>query len=416
MSFLKIVDVIANAGRSRQGGPTSLARNKKYDKNTHRFPIDVGSFGQGHYILININTQKKTQFRRDLSGDDPTVIANLNLLQRRRGATNLGQSITQLSRTGTAQSLGTAAQSLGTAVSGALSSVSGIVGPLISSIPGGNATAQNVLNTTGDFVGGFSKETLSSFGSLNGGFLRTIQRSTDTIAIYMPDTLSFSYTQGYSNPSLSSSLITMGGAAASSMLDSPGAGGANISNMFLQAVGNAFGPVGQALFTAGAGIVQNPMIEVIYSSPSLRKFQFSFMFYPRSEAEALQVQEIIQKLRFHQAPEIKRSSGGFFLIPPSEFDIKFMYNGYENPNIDRISTCVLEDINVNYVGGPGGFAAYEVQGENVPRLGKTGMPYAIALSLQFMETQIITKEFYKGALDERVEIESAPFTDQTFVT
>jgi hypothetical protein len=241
---------------------------------------------------------------------------------------------------------------------------------------------------------------LNSIGSLDGGFLRTIRRSTDTIAIYMPDTLSFSYEQKYSNPSLSSDMLMKGAAAASSVLDSPSEGGGNIANILTRTALGAFGETGRALFSAGAGLVQNPMIEVIYSSPALRKFQFSFMFYPRSEAEALQVQKIIEKLRFHQAPEIKSSSGGFFLVPPSEFDIKFMYNGYENPNIDKISTCVLENINVNYVGGPGGFSAYEVQGENVPRLGKTGMPLAIAMSLSFMETQIITKEYYRGRLPE----------------
>jgi hypothetical protein len=408
MSFLKIVDIVANAGRNRLGGPTSLAGNRKYDKDTHRFPIDVGSFDKGHYLLININTQKRTQFKSNLSGDDPTVIANLKDLQKRRGATNIGQTKTAVGGTaiaaGITQSVvqfGQAGASFASSTAtqfGIPTSISGIAGSI-----GGSAVqqaTQNTLGATGDFVGGFSKEILNSIGSLDGGFLRTIQRSTDTIAIYMPDTLSFSYAQGYSNPSLSSDMLMKGAAAASSVLDSPSEGGGNIANILTRTALGAFGETGRALFAAGAGLVQNPMIEVIYSSPALRKFQFSFMFYPRSEAEALQVQKIIEKLRFHQAPEIKSSSGGFFLVPPSEFDIKFMYNGYENPNIDKVSTCVLENINVNYVGGPGGFSAYEVQGENVPRLGKTGMPLAIAMSLSFMETQIITKEYYRGNSSE----------------
>lgn len=402
MSFLKIVDIVANAGRNRVGGPTSLSGNRKYDKDTHRFPIDVGSFDKGHYLLININTQRRSQFKSNLSGDDPTVIANLKDLQKRRGATNFGQSLTQVGSTGLSQGVVQIGQQAGGVIASAASTAATSLTNIAGSIGGSGVqqATQNTLGATGDFVGGFSKEVLNSIGSLDGGFLRTIQRSTDTIAIYMPDTLSFSYAQGYSNPSLSSNMLMKGAAAASSVLDSPSEGGGNIANILTRTALGAFGDTGRALFAAGAGLVQNPMIEVIYSSPALRKFQFSFMFYPRSEVEAIQVQKIIEKLRFHQAPEIKSSSGGFFLVPPSEFDIKFMYNGYENPNIDKISTCVLENINVNYVGGPGGFAAYEVQGENVPRLGKTGMPLAIAMSLSFMETQIVTKEYYRGNSSE----------------
>jgi hypothetical protein len=97
-------------------------------------------------------------------------------------------------------------------------------------------------------------------------------------------------------------------------------------------------------------------------------------------------------LRFHQAPESQKSTNGYFLIPPSEFDIRFFYRGTENPNIQKIGVCVLESINVNYA--PNGFSAYEVP--NQPgRLGGTGMPVAIQLSLQFKETELRTKNSYK---------------------
>ena len=82
--------------------------------------------------------------------------------------------------------------------------------------------------------------------------------------------------------------------------------------------------------------------------------------------------------------------GGYFLVPPSEFDIKFYYNGTENENIPSISTCVLQTVDVDYA--PNGFAAYEVlEDKNVPKWGSTGMPVGIRLGLVFKETQIITK-------------------------
>jgi hypothetical protein len=117
------------------------------------------------------------------------------------------------------------------------------------------------------------------------------------------------------------------------------------------------------------------------------------MFYPRSQTEAKAVMKIIKKLKFHQAPEIASRTGGRFLIPPSEFDIEFFYNGSENPNIPKISTCVLESIDVDYA--PNGFSAYEVPGELVAAEGGTGMPTGIRMSIQFKETQIVTKEFLR---------------------
>jgi hypothetical protein len=120
------------------------------------------------------------------------------------------------------------------------------------------------------------------------------------------------------------------------------------------------------------------------------------MFYPRSEKEAKEVQSIIQRLRFHQAPEILSGSGGYFMVPPSEFDIEFHYNGEENPNISKISTCALTSISVDYA--PNGFRAYEVPGENSPILGSTGMPVGIRLNLTFQELEIMTKRNYETNL------------------
>jgi hypothetical protein len=131
---------------------------------------------------------------------------------------------------------------------------------------------------------------------------------------------------------------------------------------------------------------------MIYKSPAFRKFQFDFTFYPRDEREALEVQKIIKKFVFHQAPETYKGLGGSnsgFLVPPSEFDVQFYYNGAQNPNIPTVGTCILKNIQVNYA--PNGFTAYEIPGENAPALGRTGMPVSIQLSLSFQEVVILTK-------------------------
>jgi hypothetical protein len=210
----------------------------------------------------------------------------------------------------------------------------------------------------------------------------------------MPDTLRFTYGQSYRPLELGSGPLAAGAAFASSAYNTVKSNdGNNVSNFMLNIGAGLSGqPILKALATAATGLVNNPMLEVIYSSPRFREFSFNFMLYPRSEKEAIDVQNILSRFRFHQAPEIKDNTGGFFLIPPSEFDISFMYNGRPNPNIDKISTCVLTNISVDYA--PKGFQAYEVGGENDAQLGRTGMPIGIGLSLTFMETQILTKEYH----------------------
>jgi hypothetical protein len=387
--------VITNSNSNRLGGPSNLG-DSQYQSNTYRFPEDIGRYDKGHYILININEQKNTQFPGTQASDVPTVIQNTRELQARRGGlagiTNAagtfqaGVQLTQYLAGTAAQaaSQSTTVVNLGNSISGGLS----VVGTTLNNLVGGNVsgTVSGALSNAGEMIKGVRGDE----------FLRTIRRTTDTIALYMPDTLKFSYGQTYKNLELGGkvgSLVGAGAFAASTYNTLKGGDTTNIATFAAQGASElSNAPLFKALATSATGVVKNPMLEVIYSQPNLRQFSFSFMFYPRSEKEAEQVQNILARLRFHQAPEIKNNTGGFFLIPPSEFDISFMYNGKPNPNIDRVSTCVLTNIAIDYA--PKGFHAYEVGGENDPKMGRTGMPVGIGVTLSFLETQIITKEYY----------------------
>ena len=123
------------------------------------------------------------------------------------------------------------------------------------------------------------------------------------------------------------------------------------------------------------------------------------MFYPRDERESREVLDIIELLQFHQAPEILEGTYGRFLVPPSEFDIEFYYNGEVNKNIPTVSTCVLESIDVDYA--PNGFAAYETGNSNRPEKGGTGMPVGIRLDLGFKEVEILTKKYFAENVKDR---------------
>ncbi len=353
-----------------------------YSVDNKRYPIDLGATDKGHYMMFFINVQRRTQFEAnyDNSGPMPTVLANA---QKNNNNT----------------------------LTGALSNVGEKIKSVVSSSISGLVTnADNeYVNKASDVIG---QEINAGFGRLKeGNLFRSIKRTKDTIALYMPDTLNFNYQQSYSDVSLTDAFGIPGalaqGAAAGldAYNDYKATGRVNLQNMSPFAVaaltskfGGSQGPLFTALTSATGGVIaQNPQLELIYSKPQFRQFRFSFMFYPRSQREAREVIDIIEMFKYHQAPELLNGTYGRFLVPPSEFDIQFMYNGQENVNIPKVSTCVLTGLDINYA-PTGTFAAYETIDSNSPSKGGTGMPVGIGLDLSFTETEIITKNYYNPTL------------------
>lgn len=98
---------------------------------------------------------------------------------------------------------------------------------------------------------------------------------------------------------------------------------------------------------------------------------------PASEKETGNVKDIINKFKFHMHPEL--SGSGIYYIYPSEFDIQYYYRGNENEYFNKISTCALTDMSVQYGGGE--FSSFE-----------DGAPTEITMILKFTELETLTKE------------------------
>lgn len=367
-----------------------LTEDKKYARNTYRYPSDLGSSDKAHYMVININEQRLTSFSGEGTGDTPQAIKN-NI---NNGSFAAGTSY-QLAN------LGNALNQAGNFVGNTpiASSVGGKTKQILDNVSATDKYFKAGTDILREGVDAFANLAKQTTQRLQTGSIRAEKRITDTVALYMPDTLAFTEAQTFEElrpgGTLAAGALSAGKSVIDSILQGQNAGAiakevvGQVSPFILSGLAKQAGGIFQVAFSQAFGVVQNPMLELIYSSPSLRTFRFDFQFYPRDEKEAKEVQDIIQRLRFHQAPEVAQGgTNGFFLVPPSEFDISFYYNGRVNPNIPKISTCVLTSMDVDYA--PGGFSSYEIPGENAS-VGGTGMPVSIRLSLQFKETEIMTK-------------------------
>lgn len=375
-------------------------RSKLSAPNVYRYPIDIGNVDRAHYMMINIHKQEKSAYSFEMANDPYSKVQRNRIgLAGQTGALNAG---------GVMQNLGSTVGTLANAGTQQAKERFGLDEKYASYLADSIYNVEGAIQGTpvGDKILEVTKEVRNEaeqmLGRLNNAkFLRTTDKITDCIALYMPETLNFDERQQFNSLGTGGETLNYLGSLASILSDSVNGKinasevARNFTPFIAQTISNRIGRFASSpntmagVFASAIGGVQNSRLELIYNSPDFRSFQFQFMFYPRSEKEAEEVQKIINILRFHQAPEIMTGTAGYFLVPPSEFDITFFYNGYENPNIPTISTCVLTSLQTDYA--PSGFHSFEVPGENYPKMGRTGMPFAIRLTLGFQETEIMTK-------------------------
>ena len=149
------------------------------------------------------------------------------------------------------------------------------------------------------------------------------------------------------------------------------------------------GVTAESILSRGAGLVPNNNLALLFNSPTLREFTFSWKMSPRSHEEAIRVNNILRFFKQGMAPKkgMKSKSGGasFFLGTPNIFDIHFKTSrkkgeGYNqlfnrNDSVLRIKTCACTGAAVNYT-PEGMWNAYE-----------EGQPVAITLTLRFSELE-----------------------------
>lgn len=384
------------SGDSRQPtGKQAKTETTPFQFNDLRFPSNIGGPNKLlHWIKFTPNVQVKSSYNIkkaiNASGREELGVTDSN---RMNLGGQLGSGTDQIGGVGTAALLGTGL--------GALAAAQGagnLVDNLTSGDPGKAATAG--AQFAGEFVGGAIKGVFAGAVISAIDLTRKTRRAAATIGLYMPDTVQQTIVNDYDQVSMTQALGTAGllvqaggsvtdGAISAAMSgdlsfgQTPGSAGASELSGVLAEKTGAFGQGITDVLLFSAGYAQNPQVELLFKSIQNREFLFDFKFAPRNKAEADDVIKIIQTFRFFAAPEIPTSGNGRYFIPPSEFDIQFMVGSSPNTKLPKISTCVLQGIDVNY-GSAGQWTAFQ-----------DGMPVEIAMQLRFKEVEIMHKELIK---------------------
>jgi hypothetical protein len=130
------------------------------------------------------------------------------------------------------------------------------------------------------------------------------------------------------------------------------------------------------------GKVLNPNLELLFQSPQLRPFNFTFKLSPRSENEAKVVKKIIRYFKENMAPIV--GDQGLFLKAPNVFKIQYQYKKNTiHPGLNLIKECALTNCSVDYT--PNGTYMTYPEGTMV----------SYTLTLQFQELEPVYSRDYK---------------------
>ena len=352
----------------------------KYQANLMKYPLDIGSVQQQNYIMFYINVQT-----------DSTIFKN-----------NLAEvAQTQPSRAGMNSLVGKPFDK--EAYIAAKAAEAAVMGLVAGAVAGGDGVGKLAAGAGGALLGagigaGTALATMAAADYASIEFGQPSKRLKEAIVLYTPQQLSVRYGMQWSEEEMDLA-VTM--ATSPELINQLKAvenqnksGGGQNSDIASQA--SALGHVaanvvaGQVLkknasLSAATRKAGNPRKEQIFKGVDYRRFTFDYQFYPKSPEEAQAALNIIWLFKYHMHPEFKVLTN-FVYVYPTEFDIEYFINGNPNENLNRISSCVLTEMNVNY--SPNGvFSTFP-----------DGTPTQINMTLNFVELETLTKERIEAGL------------------
>jgi len=162
-----------------------------------------------------------------------------------------------------------------------------------------------------------------------------------------------------------------------------------ITNL-LNASLDTLAPGARALQQIQSGKVITPRMEMMFEGVGRRSFTYTFAFIPKSADEARTIEKIIYTFKENMMPEYSNPTTRREMNIPNTFDITYMYQNQINGFINKISTCFLQKVDVQY--GADRYTAYEptssMKGNGPP-------PQKSSITLSFVELETLSKEMIK---------------------
>ena len=150
-----------------------------------------------------------------------------------------------------------------------------------------------------------------------------------------------------------------------------GRGQSNISDIKKALSANIAGAAAGAnrLLTRQTGAIMNPNMELLFDSPQLRNFTFSFLLSPRSQKEAADIVKIIRFFKQGMSPI--RSKSRLFLRSPHTFRLAYKHKATQNDKdkdtnepatdhkfLNKFKECAMNGFGVDYTPN-GQYSTYE---------------------------------------------------------
>ena len=318
--------------------------------NILAYPINVDSDEQqGHYVLFHINT--RTNGKLVTAKADKNLDARMKALQRESGAPPPP------------------------------------IGP----------------PNAGVIAGPPVKKAESAKGNLNRSLVLSkhpTKRLEKSIALYMPPNVQVSYDVKYGDQEVGA--LAMAGAAAIEAIASEGGTRSKVEGVVNALLGagmkeglQAFASKGLETIAPGAttlinlsrGSVVTPRMEMMFEGVGRRQFSYTFSFIPKSKQEALIVEEIIHMFKLYAMPKYSNPETRREMDIPGTFDIEYMYRGSRNQFLNKVHTCFLQQVQVQYGGDR--YTAYE----DIP--GKGPPPQRSSITLNFTELETLSQDHIK---------------------
>ena len=353
----------------------------KYSTENLRFPRDVenpdvGIGNHGHYILFSINTQERAKLRTSAIGsggsraDDITRDANIPAF------INNWDVVSGTYKKASAEN--EAAKRLHADLQ-----------------QKENDFRQNFQNAIPSARTGVDARYQSKGSTIKIKRAPTKRLKTQ-IAMYMPQQVNVTYGANYTDTemgalteeALNAYNNAIGGrfrSAFENVLNMDQGIAEQLQKGLLASIGviPGFGGAREA-FEAKEGAIISDRLELAFKGINKRVFQYTFKMIPKNAQEADEIRKIVFAFKANMLPEfVGGNRAGRRLVVPNTFDISYMYVGAENDYLHKISTCVLENMNVTYGGDR--YKTFEGREDGAP-------PVETTITLNFKEMELITRE------------------------